>query len=266
MENKYGRISELKIEAGEKRNETVLKNVYFTPPFKIMKPFYEGGLMKILQMSASPGIMEGDRQNINISIDENACCEIYSQSYEKIHNTGRGQGERNINIELESNCFLAYNPLPVIPYKNSAFENKGVVRLRDKSSVLVYSDIITAGRIASGEEFEYRYYKSLVEIYEGNELKYRDNAIYDNCKMNMRGIGLFEGYTHLLSMALCNINIENQICEIFKNYEYPWGVSNVCENYTGVRVFGRRGEELKEISEKISNLAFKKYNENKRIK
>ncbi|MGN1318538.1 MAG: urease accessory protein UreD, partial [Lachnospirales bacterium] len=66
MENKYGRVSKLNIKIKSNKGKTLLDDLYFTPPFKIMKPFYEEDIMKLILMSASPGIMEGDCQKITI--------------------------------------------------------------------------------------------------------------------------------------------------------------------------------------------------------
>lgn len=86
MDNKFVKTSELNIICGEKNGATYIKDSFFIAPFKIMKPFLYGTKgIKIMILSASAGIMEGDRQNINIEAEENTVVEICFQSYEKIH-------------------------------------------------------------------------------------------------------------------------------------------------------------------------------------
>lgn len=263
MENRYGRTSELNIEISNKDNKTILSDAYFTPPFKIMKPFYENDLMRILQMSASPGVMEGDCQTININIKENSKAEIYSQSYEKIHKMDKGDAKRNININAADNCFFVYNPLPVIPYAGSAFNNEINVNLSDSTSVFVYSDIITGGRIACGECFKYRYYNSLVCIYENNNMEYRDNTRYAPHKMNMAGIGLYEGYTHLLGMVICNINIDEILDDIFEKYMYPFGITKTDSEYVVIRALGNSSQELQWLSDEVKKMVYNIYTSKK---
>ena len=39
-ENKFGRISEVKLETEYRDGKVILSDLYFTAPFKIMQPFY----------------------------------------------------------------------------------------------------------------------------------------------------------------------------------------------------------------------------------
>ncbi len=259
MDNRYGRLSELNIEISCKEGRTILSDVYFTPPFKIMKPFYEKGLMRILQMSASPGIMEGDCQRISVDVKTCSVAEIYSQSFEKIHKMEKGEAVRAIDINVAENSFFIYNPLPTIPYAHSAFKNTITVNLKDSFSVFIYSDILTGGRIARGECFDYRYYHSLVKIYENGSLSYIDNSRFTPDEMNMKGIGIYEGYTHLLSIVICNINIYDDIENIFNDYNMPFGISKNERGYIVVRVLGKSAERLGKISDEIKGIAYIKY-------
>lgn len=259
MENKYAKLSELSLEISNKDNKTILSDVYFTPPFKIMKPFYEKGLMRVLQMSASPGIMEGDCQKIDICVKDNSVCEIYSQSFEKIYKMEKGQAKRDINIRVGENCFFIYNPLPTIPYEKSAFLNKINVNLANSTSKFLFSDIVTSGRVLRGESFKYRYYNSFMTISEDKKLEYRDNTRFDTDKMNMSGIGIYEGFTHILSMVICNIDLEEDICHILKDYSNPWGITKNDKGYIILRALGKKAEELQNISDNIKKIVYNHY-------
>ncbi len=258
MDNRYGRLSELNMEIESREGRTLLSDVYFTPPFKVMKPFYEKGLMRILQMSASPGIMEGDCQKISINVKACSAGEVYSQSFEKIHKMEKGEAARAIDITVAKNSFFIYNPLPTIPYANSAFNNIITVNLKDSSSIFIYSDILTGGRVARGECFDYKYYHSIVKIYESGSLSYMDNSRFTPSEMNMKGIGIYEGYTHLLSMVICNINIYDDIENIFDDYNIPFGISENDRRYIVVRVLGKSSESLGQISDEIKSIGYMK--------
>lgn len=259
MENRFADISRLDIKISSRNNQTVLEDVYFTPPFKIMKPFYENNIMKILQMSSSPGLMEGDSQIINISVGDNCEGEIYSQSFEKIHKMQSGYAERKIDIDIGMNSFFCYNPLPVIPYEDSALKNYVNISLADSSSAFVYTDILTGGRIAKAECFKYRYYHSRVNIYEGNDLEYCDNTRFNTENMNMNDIGLYEGYTHLLSIVICNIDAYDHVTEIIEDYENPCGITCSNKGYVIIKALDRRAENLQKLSEEIKNKCYTVY-------
>ncbi len=255
MENKYGALSKLMLDIAYKDGTTILNDVYFTPPFKIMKPFYENGLMRVVQMSASPGLMSGDKQEIDITVGENSVAELCSQSFEKIHKMENGQAERNINITLDENSLFIYNPLPTIPYARSAMSNRVKVNLSNSSSAFVYSDIMVCGRAARGEKFEYIYYNSLVSIFENNVLTYRDNTRFCPEKMNMNGLGMYEGYTHLLSMVICNVEIDDsEIFELFEDFETPYGITRNDKNYVVIKALGKTAQSLEKAADKVRKL------------
>lgn len=259
MDSRYGRLSQLNMEITERYNKTIISDIYFTPPFKIMKPFYENGVMRILQMSASPGIMEGDCQKISISVKKGAKAELYSQSFEKIHKMEKDGATRSVDISIDSDSFFIYNPLPTIPYAGSDFKTTINVRLKDSSSVFIYEDMLISGRAARGERFAYRRYASLVNIYEDNSLSYRDNIIYRPGKMDIGGIGLYEDSTHLLGMAVCNMDVCEEIYKFFDAYKEPWGVTVNDRGYIIIRALGSSAQPLMEISHNIKSLACKKY-------
>ena len=62
--NQFGKVSRLYLKAGRRDGQTYLQDVSFTAPYKIMLPFEKkGGGIQVMLLSASAGIMEGDRQN-----------------------------------------------------------------------------------------------------------------------------------------------------------------------------------------------------------
>ena len=86
MENPFGRVSQLNLKTEERDGKTILEDVYFTAPFKVMNPFVKkDGSIQIMMMSASAGIMEGDRQEFDFHIGEGSKMEFLSQSFDKIH-------------------------------------------------------------------------------------------------------------------------------------------------------------------------------------
>ena len=211
MENKFGKTSVVKISSLLKEDEIILDDMYFTAPFKIMKPFkISKDTLSIMLLTASAGIMEGDVQEISILVGEGTKIEFLSQAYEKIHKMNDGNAKRLTKIKVEKKATLSYRPLPTIPFKDSSFINKIEVELEDNSSKLIMSDILSCGRVARGEEFEYSFYHNLVQIREKGKLIYRDNTMYDPKQMEMKAVGMYEGYSHLANMIFCNCNISQR--------------------------------------------------------
>jgi len=258
MENKFGRTTELKIVANVVQGRTILEESFFTAPLKIMNPFYRNNkIMQVMQLSASAALMAGDMQKIFIEAKEGSCLEFTSQSYEKIHRMEDGEARRDTRIIVGKAAFLSYNPLPVIPFKGSAFQSSTEVVLEDKNSRFIMCDIISCGRYARGERFQYRYYKSLINIYVNQKLIYRDNTNFIPDLFDLEQIGLFEGYSHVANMVICNLNLSDDFMEKIRIQledipKVSGGITRLESGDILIKVFGNNAQILEEICCKIT--------------
>ncbi len=270
-ENQFGKLSRLLIRAAEKEGKTVPEDVYFTAPFKLMRPFpLENGGLRYMQMAASAGIMEGDRQQMEFEVKKGAFLEFISQAYEKIHEMKSGCAGRQTKVTVHSGGSFYFHPQPTIPFKDSAFENHMEIYLEDDSAQFRMSEILSCGRYARGERFAYRSYLNLVEIYRGGKMIYRDNTRYDPALFNMEGIGMYESYTHLSNIFISRPadpeNFKEKIKDILekaldpayggKITEHPFegGVTLLPGKDLAVRILGRRAQDLEMLNEKIMAL------------
>lgn len=256
MYNPYRKTSQLNIRTGNQDGKTVIDDVYFTAPFKITRPFYEkDGTLRIMVIAVSAGILEGDIQEININALEGSRTVITSQSYEKIYKMKVHDAKRNTSIHVSKNAFLKYIPLPTIPFADSAFSSTTNIELEDSSSKFIMSEIITCGRYMRGERFQYKYYKSLVNITNKDKLLYRDNTIFKPKEFAMDSIGMFENYTHLANILIFNLNLDDdtieQIRKIIDEFKIEGGVSYTWSKDIVIRILGNNSQFLEGISGKI---------------
>ena len=257
MENQFGKTSKLMIKAGVKNNQTVLQDVFFTAPFKIMHPFYQHkDFMTIMCLTASAGIMAGDEQAYEIFVQEGAKLEFVSQSYEKIHKMEDGFATRNANVYVAKDAFLYYNPLPTLPFKDSAFKSVLKVHLEDTSSQFILKEILSAGRCARGEQFEYRYYHNQVHVYEGNTLIYADNTRLEPERMMLQSIGMYEQYTHLGTLVLFHILKDEEwfqtVRDLLENTpDLEGGVTRMEHHAIIIRILGKQSDKISYTMDKI---------------
>lgn len=268
MDNKYSRLSVANIKMTHEDGKTVLKDVYFTSPLKIITPFRtDYGLVRVMLMSTSSGIMSGDKYEISVDIGKDCRSEITSQSYDKIHKMETGHAERVNNITVDSGAILNYMPQPTIPFKQSAYENVTKIELKDETAKLLYHEILSGGRIHHGNErFEYTYFKNLTDIYVGGKHVYRDNTYFDPEMFNMEGFGMYEGYTHLSNVIIVNFGdtkaLVKQIREILteSKEDISFGVSITDNDDVVIRVFGYEGNALELINTHIVTALMEKEN------
>lgn len=257
MDNQFGKTSRLSVLAVCRDGRTILDDVSFTAPYKLMKPFPKAnGGIQIMPVCASAGIMRGDTQEFAYHVGAGADLEVLSQSFDKIHKMDSGSASRHIHIEVEPDAVLYYAPQPVIPFAQSAFDSEMDIHLADVSSRFFLQDIISCGRTAYDERFAYRRFSSKVWITRGEELIYRDNTRYEPDKMPMEGMGMYEGYTHMANLFLSGpcTQLQEPIWDILEQTEAEGGVTALTQGDLAVRIFGTRAQQLQQTAEKIRQL------------
>ena len=263
-ENPFGRTSTLHLmasvsERGSQngRAETYLKEMSFTAPYKVLSPFKrEDGSIEVMILAVSAGIMEGDTQQIMLETEPGAVMECTSQSFEKIHKMNEGCAKRETQIRVADSSMLVYRPLPVIPFAQSDFRSRTEIHLAGAQSRMIYQEILSCGRSASGERFAYRRYDARIQVRRDGKLIYRENCRFDPDRYEMEAVGMFEGHSHLANLLLFGMKVDeekkNQIRGMFENDpEICGGLSMTAYGDTVIRIFGDRAQKLQEVCEEI---------------
>ena len=259
MKNQFGKTSQLHVTTERNGEKTVLKDLSFTAPYKVMTPFQKSdGGIQVMPLCASAGIMEGDCQKFSFLIKQGSDLEYISQSFEKIHKMKEGYAKRQTDSVQEEKCIFFYHPQPVIPFQDSDFETDMEVRLEDESAKFCFLEILSGGRKAHEELFAFRRYVSKVRIYRGNHLIYRDYANYQPSKMEMTQIGMYEGYSHMAAMFFSvgpDQNWQEKVaCLLEEKKEMEGGITRLAHGDYAVRMFGMRAQVLQETAAHILKL------------
>ncbi len=260
QENHFGKLSRCNLLLEEKEGKTYLSHVDFTAPFKVMRPFYDkNNQFSIMIMNSSAGIMAGDRQELSIHVNEKAKGKVFSQSYEKIHKTQSGYGERSTHIHIDSQGFLHYTPLPTIPFAGSSFQNHTKIHLKDESAQFIFGEIFTCGRVAMGEKFQFTSFESSISVFTGETLVFSDRTKYKPKKQNLENMIHFQHYTHQGFLFLCHFSLKKEKLEQLNKYYETTETVLVRQSTTAfgdliIRFLGTSGEQLENIQKNILNI------------
>lgn len=255
--NAFSRPSVLHLTTKYDGQKTVVDEVYFTSPLKVLPPIYlPDHTAQVLVLAASAGILAGDTQEISLHVGKESRLELTGQSYEKIHPMPTGKASRSCEVVVEKDAFLKYNPLPVIPFADSSFESTMTFHLQDDSARLILVDILACGRAARQERFAYRSYHSLVEIYTKGQLVFRDNTCYFPGEMEMEKVGMFEGYSHFANMVLCNCGLGEEQRQAMQDVLHSdptvqGGISLLHSGDTIIKMLGSSGQQLTDLCQKM---------------
>ena len=242
--------SQLHIIAAYKNHMTYLKHSYGKQPFKLANITEEKkcGLLQLMIMSSSPGVLDNDNYSIEISIEENAKVHLTTQGYQRLF-AMRNKAAQYMNVRVHDKASFCFLPHPNVPHATSDFSSANNIYLH-KNHNLVWSEIITCGRKLSGEEFKFTRYHNVTNVYLNNKLVVKENVLLEPLKKNVHAIGQLEGYTHQSTLLFINDHadmkkISSACKELLSGIEdIIFGISELPINGLICRLLGQKSEKL----------------------
>lgn len=147
-----------RIELARAGSKTAISRLRTRAPLLIQKALYPDtslpGMAHVYLMSSAGGILQGDRMEVDITAGSGTSSRITTQAATKIYKMDRGYAAQDIAISTHAASYLEFIPYQLIPFKSSRFCQQVDVQLEQNSTV-VYSETVSAGRTASGENFDF---------------------------------------------------------------------------------------------------------------
>ena len=156
---KSGKVGILDLELQSNKNgKTVITKQFSQVPLQIQRALYPEdsipNMAYVYIVSPSGGILQGDRYRIDILLKKKAISHFTTQGASRIYSMNSNSASQILNITLEEDCYLEFIPDQIIPFKNSRYYQKVTLNI-NSNSTLIYSEIVTPGRVAMKEAFEY---------------------------------------------------------------------------------------------------------------
>ncbi|KFI48000.1 urease accessory protein UreD [Bifidobacterium biavatii] len=155
--------STFRLSTAFRHGRTKIDDVYFEAPFKLMTPFTNGRHSDFIVMLASPGFLKGDEAHIELDFGPGTDSTIKTQSYEKVLDTADGSASRTIDLTVRGDAKAVFLPFPVIPFRNSSFENRTTAHIAAEST-FVYADVVTCGRVGMDERWAMRRFANRLRV------------------------------------------------------------------------------------------------------
>jgi len=269
-------ISRLHIQAAFKSNSTYLKECYCTQPFKLadITEDKSGKELRLMLMSSSPGILDGDHYQIKIDLEEECSVHLQTQSYQRLFQMKDGASQQ-MEVHLAEGASLYYLPHPSVPHESSKFTAKNKVFLSPRCT-LIWGEVLTCGRKLSGEQFLFSKYHNHTEIYLCGKLVVKENLLMQPRLVDLTAMGQLEGYTHQATLICLNevasvVDLIKEVNEVLAiEHGLCYGISALPVNGFFVRVMGYKGEQLhnclRRIALRLSSLLLQKQDEVNTVK
>lgn len=163
----FGKTPFLRLGFEPRGDRSVLTTLHRRAPFIVQQALYwdEGmpGLPCVCMISNAGGVLQGDRNRIEIDLAPGASAHVTTQSATRIQEMDANHATQAQTIRLGAGAYLEYIPHPVIPHRGSRFAQETLIEI-DATATLVYSEVLMAGRkhYGAGEIFAYDVFSSLV--------------------------------------------------------------------------------------------------------
>lgn len=180
----------LELRAGRTR----LTRVCTRPPLLVQQALYpdEGvpDMAYVFLANPTGGLLENDRQDISVSVGAGAKSHVTTQSATKVHPMTYGVAEQRVALTVAAGGYLEYLPDPLIPFQDASLAQCTDLTLEPGATV-VYGDVITPGRVARGEAFQYRKISSRLTVYRRRKYPtYREGFDIAPSTAGRAGIGV----------------------------------------------------------------------------
>ncbi|REE82749.1 urease accessory protein [Paenibacillus taihuensis] len=230
------RVSQLRAVFEKRERGSMITSKYHTAPIKIAKAFPLGGPIGVIVMDVSPGLLAGDRYELQWKAGEGAHAYITNQSFTKIHPAHEDCGGSAMiqSFELEAGAIVESMPEPTMLYRDAVFTMKTDVHLAE-GSVWMGAEVLCPGRALRGELFAYRSYRSKLNVYYKEELIYAQHQMIEPMRQRLTARGCFAEMTHtgvfyVFSDRLQSVHAEAVravLSELppFEEHPIEWGVS-----------------------------------------
>ena len=195
---KSGKNGKLKIvlDIESISGRTIIKEKESAFPLSVQKEMYydqfQPKMTHVYIVSSSGGILQGDKYTIDIILEKNALAHITTQGATRVYGMNVSNAIQVVNVSLDDGAYLEFIPDQIIPYKNSRFYQEINFKVHDNAT-MIYSEIISPGRIGMGEIFDYEicYLRSIGKNHK-DELRFTDYTKIEPKKMNLQDFGVLE--------------------------------------------------------------------------
>jgi urease accessory protein len=167
---------ELRIRVSCVDGDSRVSENYAHAPFHYIPPCVVDGEAPLLTIvNSSGGVLGGDSLDVSLQMDREAALILRTQSATRIYRTSAGTARCACRFELGEGSFLDYFPDEIIPFAGSSFVQETHVDLAPGAAMLL-SEIVTAGRLARDEQFEFACLALDVRCTGGGSLLLRDRS------------------------------------------------------------------------------------------
>ena len=162
-----GQNGSVELVLERRAGQTRLAHCRTRPPLLVQKALYPDeaapDLAHVFLVNPTGGLLQNDRHHIAVSVGDGARAHVTTQSATKVYTMPEGVAGQRVRLNVASGGYLEYLPDPLIPYRDASLIQEIEITC-EPGGALLFSDVITPGRVAMGESFRFRKISNRVTV------------------------------------------------------------------------------------------------------
>jgi len=155
---------------------TQLQQQWVRPPLHLAKAYHEKDWAISIMTSPTAGLLDGDRLEVSTVVEQGAKAALISPAACRVHTMNSGYATVEQHYTVESGAVLDVWPAPMVLQKNASLRQSTGLDVAADATVL-FGEVVTPGRAAFGECFEFSEWRSRLKIYREGVLLSLENFI-----------------------------------------------------------------------------------------
>ena len=243
-----GRHGTLNLEFELRHGLTKLTHSQFHVPLQCFRPYYfdSHGRAYVYILTPTGGIVGGDHLEINVRLRPGCKVFLTTQAATKVYKSSGKTSRQSLRFILEEASSLEYFPDHTILFNDADYEQSADVIMGPETTV-VFADLFSAGRIARGEQFQFRRFQNKVHIRTKDRSIVLDRMLLEPKNHPPDAVGSFEGYPYAGTIY---VGLERtRLKDVFESIETlpatqqgVAGYSNAAPDYGVYRVLTKQAE------------------------
>jgi urease accessory protein len=238
----------------EPRGErTVVVDQFWRVPLQVMPPSYQDqdGQAFLYVLNPTGGIVQGDRLEVDIVLRAGAKVLVTTQSATKVYRMEEDCAWEINRFVVEAGGLLEYLPDQTIPYAAASFRRTTHVDAHPSATVLV-GDILSAGRVARGEAFEFTRLETELCIATDGVVRVLDRLDLRPAMRPLETLGVWEDHHHYASLYVVGPGVEDgfagRVAAFLESQQHVLGSASAPEEgLLVIRMLGRTMLALREV-------------------
>ena len=192
-----GRHGTLNLVFELRNGRTELIHSKFHVPLQCFRPYYfdNQGRAYLYILTPTGGVVGGDHLEINVHLRPGCKVFLTTQAATKVYKTSGQRSRQSLHCVLEQNSSFEYFPDHTILFNDADYEQSADV-LVESGATVVFADLFSAGRIARGEQFQFRRFQNEVHIRRKDRSIVLDRMLLEPGNHPPDAVGNFEGYPY----------------------------------------------------------------------